>query len=129
MSNIPLQVLDEYAKSISYKQAKRLYEAKCDNTYKKKIYKGTQYQNKNSFSIYLDNFVLNEANLSVNKALAKYVNKHNLQYNIVKEGVYFYTPLADNYMSLLENLVNDGIDKTALIQEVDESTSAYIKKL
>lgn len=129
MSNIPLQVLDEYAKSISYKQAKRLYEAKCDNTYKKKIYKGTQYQNKNSFSIYLDNFVLNEANISVNKALSRYVCKHNLQYNIVKEGVYFYTPLADNYMSLLENLVNDGIDKNALIQEVDESTSAYIKNL
>lgn len=129
MRNIPLHILDEYAKSISYKQAKRLYEAKCDNTYKKKIYKGTQYQNKNSFSVYLDNFVLNEANLTVNKALSRYVNKHCLQYNIVKEGLYLYTPLADNYMSLLEHLVKDGVSKEALSQDVDEGTSSYIQNL
>ena len=129
MSNIPLHVLNEYAKLLSYKQAKKLYENKCNQKYKKVINKGTEYQNKNSYSIYLDNYVLNEANLNVNTALARYVVKHQLQYNLVKEGVYFYTPLTDNYMSLLEHLVKDGVAKKALCQDADENTAAYIKKL
>lgn len=129
MSHIPLHVLNEYAKVLSYTQAKKLYENKCNQKYKKIIYKGTEYQNKNSYSVYLDNYVLNEADLSVNTALARYVNKHQLQYNIVKEGVYFYTPLADNYMSLLEHLINDGVSKQALCQDADENTAKYIQNL
>lgn len=129
MSNIPLHVLDEYAKQISYKQAKRLYESKLNKKYKKTIYKGTEYQNKNSFSIYLDNSVLNEANISTNTALARYAAKYNLQYNCVNEGLYFYTPLAENYMQLINHLVADGINKDALANNADKSISSYIKKL
>lgn len=127
MSNIPLNILDEYAKVLSYKQAKKLYESKINEKYKKVIYKGSEYQNKNSFSICLSNDMLNEAGINVNTALARYVDKHQLQYNCIKEGVKLYTPLVDNYISLLEHLMSDGITKKTLCENVDESTKAYLQ--
>ena len=80
MNKIPLHILDEYAKVLSYKQAKKLYESKLQEKFKKVIYKGTEYQNKNSFCVYLNNNILNEANISVNTVLARYVSKHGLQF-------------------------------------------------
>ena len=108
--NIPLNILDEYAKTISSKQVKMLYESKCNKKFKKALYENMKYQNDNSFSIYLNDFTLDEAHSSVDKALVRYVRKHKLQYNKVSDGVYFYTPLEENYISLLENLVQDGFD-------------------
>lgn len=125
--SIPLNILDEYAKIISYKQAKCLYESKLNKKYTKIIYKGTEYQNKNSFAICLNKDMLNEAGITVSKALARYVTKHNLQYNCINEGVYLYTPLVDNYISLLENLMSDGISKKTLCENVDKHTAEYLQ--
>jgi len=38
--NIPLQILDEYAKSLTNKQAKMLYEHKLNKKYKKQLNEG-----------------------------------------------------------------------------------------
>lgn len=128
--NIPLNVLDEYAKTISSKQSKMLYESKCKKKYKKALYEGMEYQNDDSYSIYLNAYTLDEAKSSVDKALVRYVNKYHLQYNIVDDGVYFYTPMAENYMGLLENLVNDGFDAEVLKTIVDTQEAAvYLEKL
>ena len=128
--NIPLNILDTYAKTISTKQANMLYENKCNKKYKKPLYEHLKYQNDNSYKIYLNSFTLDEANLNVDKALARYVNKHQLQYNVVDDGVYLYTPMAENYMSLLEHLVNDGFDVNVLKNIVDtDSAVKYLESL
>ena len=112
--NIPLNVLDEYAKVLTTKQSNMLYENKCNKKYKKVLYEDKKYQSNSSYRIYLNAYTLDEANINVTKALARYVSKYNLQYNVVNDGVYLYTPLAENYMGLLENLVNDGFNVEAL---------------
>lgn len=128
--NIPLNILDEYAKTISSKQVKMLYESKCNKKFKKALYENMKYQNDNSFSIYLNDFTLDEAHSSVDKALVRYVRKHKLQYNKVSDGVYFYTPLEKNYISLLENLVQDGFDIDLLKENVDsQKATVYLEKL
>lgn len=128
--NIPLHILDEYAKTISQKQVNMLYENKCNKKYKKALYEDLKYQNDNSYSIYLNDFTLDEAELSVKKALVRYVNKHKLQYNVVSDGVYFYTPLEENYIALLEDLVNDGLDVDTLKNIVeDQKAAVYLENL
>lgn len=128
--NIPLNILDEYAKVISSKQANMLYESKCNKKYKKPLYENKKYQSDDNYKLYLNSFTLDEANSSVEKALSKYVSKHNLQYNIVDDGVYLYTPMAENYMSLLENLVNDGFNVEALKNIVDtQAAVVYLENI
>ena len=128
--NIPLNILDEYAKVISSKQANMLYESKCNKKDKKPLYENKKYQSDDNYKLYLNSFTLDEANSSVEKALSKYVSKHNLQYNIVDDGVYLYTPMAENYMSLLENLVNDGFNVEALKNIVDtQAAVVYLENI
>lgn len=128
--NIPLNILDEYAKTISSKQANMLYESKCNKKFKKALYEGMEYQNDDSYSIYLNVYTLDEAKSSVDKALVRYVNKYKLQYNVVDDGVYLYTPMAENYMGLLENLVQDGFDVEVLKTIVDtQSAVVYLENL
>lgn len=119
--NIPLSVLDTYARTISSKQSNMLYETKCNKKYKKKLYENMKYQNDDSYSLFLSNYTLDENNSSVEQALLKYVNKNGLQYNVISEGVYFYTPFIDNYLSLLEDLEHDGFDKKILNELADPS--------
>ena len=89
-----------------------------------------EYQNDDSYSIYLNAYTLDEAKSSVDKALVRYVNKYKLQYNVVDDGVYLYTPMAENYMGLLENLVQDGFDVEVLKTIVDTQEAAvYLEKL
>ena len=128
--NIPLNILDEYAKTISSKQANLLYESKCHKKYKKPLYEDKKYQSDNNYKIYLNTFTLDEANSSIEKALVRYVNKHHLQYNVVNDGVYLYTPMAENYMSLLENLVNDGFNPNVLKNIVDtQAAVVYLETI
>ena len=128
--NIPLNILDEYAKVISSKQANMLYENKCQKKYKKHLYEDKAYQSDNNYHLYLSSYTLDEANSSVEKALIRYVSKHKLQYNIVDDGVYLYTPLPESYMSLLEHLVRDGFNVDALKHVVDNDAAVvYLEKL
>ena len=128
--NIPLNLLDEYAKAISSKQANMLYENKCHKKYKKHLYEDKKYQSDDNYHIYLNSYTLDEAHSSVETALSRYVSKYKLQYNVVDDGVYLYTPLPENYMSLLENLVNDGFNKEALKNIVDMPAAVvYLEKL
>ena len=119
MTNIPLNILDNYAKSLTSKQVKMLYENKCQKKFKKPLYENLKYQSDNNYKIYLDTYTLNEANSSIDKTLLRYVNKYNLQYNVVNEGVYLYTALPENYLSLLENLLQDGFNKNSLKNNVN----------
>lgn len=128
--NIPLNILDEYAKVISSKQANMLYENKCQKKYKKRLYEDKAYQNDSNYHLYLSSYTLDEANSSIEKALIRYVSKHKLQYNIVDDGVYLYTPLPESYMSLLEHLVKDGFNVDALKHVVDNDAAVvYLEKL
>ena len=128
--NIPLNILDEYAKTISSKQANMLYENKCQKKYKKRLYEDKAYQDDSNYHLYLSAYTLDEANSSVEKALIRYVSKHNLQYNVVDDGVYLYTALPENYISLLEHLVKDGFNANALKHVVDNDAAVvYLNKL
>ena len=128
--NIPLNVLDEYAKVLTTKQSNMLYENKCNKKYKKELYENKKYQSNSSYKLYLNSYILNEANINVNTALARYVSKYNLQYNVVDNGVYLYTPMAENYMGLLENLIHDGFNKDALKNVVNtKAAKDYLEKI
>lgn len=109
-----LEVLDEYAKTLTKKQVNMLYESKCKKSYEKPLYENLKYQGKDFYNIYLDNYVMNESNLNKRIVLSRYVNKYELQYNVVNEGVYLYTNNFDNYKSLIERLVSDGVSKSSL---------------
>ena len=107
MRNIPLNVLDEYAKLLTPKQVNKLYESKCNKKYKKPLYENKQYQSKDNYSVYLTNYILEKANSSITKVLTSYVNKFKLQYNIINEGVKLYTSNPLNYKELIEKLIDD----------------------
>lgn len=128
--NIPLNILDEYTKSLSSKQVKMLYESKCNKKYKKPLYEEFKYQNDKSFCIYLNEYTLDEAHFTTDKALARYTNKYNLQFNKVNDGIYFYTPLEENYMGLIKDLANDGFDLETLKEIVEtQKATVYLEKL
>lgn len=128
--NIPLNILDEYAKIITSNQANMLYENKCNKKYKKKLYENKKYQSDEYYHIHLKNYILNDANISVTEALAKYANKFNLQYNILNDGIKFYTPITENYILLLKNLVNDGFNINSLCSVVEsKNEKKFLKSL
>ena len=118
-NNIPLNVLDEYAKTITTKQSNMLYENKLNKKFKKPLYENLKYQNDDNFTLYLSSDIINEANSTLEKVLVRYVDKHHLQYNIVNKGVHLYTPMAENYLELLEHLIADGFNKNSLKKIVD----------
>ena len=129
-NNIPLNVLDDYAMTLTTNQVKMLYENKCQKKYKKPLYEHLKYQNDNNYKIYLTEQILNKANKSLDDILLNYINKYDLQYNIVNEGINLYTPLAENYLSLLENLVQDGFKKSSLKNNVNTKFAKhYLNKL
>ena len=52
----------------------------------------------------------------------------NIEY--LENGEDFYTPLEENYISLLENLVQDGFDIDLLKENVDsQKATVYLEKL
>ena len=128
--NIPLQILDEYAKSLSNKQAKMLYERKLNKKYKKQLNEGMEYQSNDSNHIMLTEFMISKAKTNIGTIIEKYANKYGMQYNIFNNGIHLYTPLYENYVCLLSDLVNDGFDKGLLITMVNtEDEKELIKNL
>ena len=128
--NIPLQILDEYAKSLTNKQAKMLYEHKLNKKYRKRLNEGMQYQSNKSNNIMLTEFMIKKAKTNIGTIIERYANKYGVQYNIFNNGIHLYTPLYENYVCLLSDLINDGFDRGLLIQMVKtEDEKQLIKKL
>lgn len=124
--NIPLNILDEYAKTLTSKQVKKLYEAKCKKTYKKPLYENMKYQSDDNYQIRLTKYILEKSNSSIRDILANYANKYDLQYNIVNEDLYLYTPSKIKYKSLVENLINTGFNKQLLISIQNQNARKLI---
>ena len=128
--NIPLQILDEYAKSLSTKQAEMLYEHKLNRKYKKSLNEGKEYQTNKNSNIFLTQLMLNEAHMTIGEVIDKFVEKHDLQYNIFNNGIHLYTPYNEDYNMLLSDLVENGFSKDLLISMANtQKEKEMIQKL
>lgn len=116
--NIPLEMLDKYAQILTKKQAQMLYEHKLRKNYKKPLYESMRYQSNKYNNIMLTEDMLNEAKTDIGSVIDKYVNKYGLQYNIFKRGIHLYTPLLENYVCLLTDLIKNGFKRKSLINAV-----------
>lgn len=128
--NIPLQILDEYAKCLTNKQANMLYERKLNKKYRKQLNEGMEYQTNESNHIMLTEFMISKAKTNIGSIIERYTNKYDVQYNVFNNGIHLYTPLYENYVGLLSELIRDGFDKGLLISMVNtEDEKQLIKKL
>lgn len=116
--NIPLEMLDKYAQTLTKRQAQMLYEHKCNKKYKKPLYENMRYQSNKNNNIMLTADMLDEAKTDIGSVIDKYANKYALQYNIFKRGIHLYTPLLENYVYLLTDLIKDGFSKRSLMNAV-----------
>lgn len=129
-NNIPLNILDEYAKCLTTKQANMLYESKLNKKYKKILNEGKEYQSLTNNNIMLDKQTLKEMCLTSGNIIDRYVNKLGLQYNVFNGGIHLYTPLIESYVALLTNLMNEGLTKEKLMSLVyTEKDKNIIKNL
>ena len=107
-----------------------LYERKLNKKYKKQLNEGMEYQSNDSNHIMLTEFMISKAKTNIGTIIEKYANKYGMQYNIFNNGIHLYTPLYENYVCLLSDLVNDGFDKGLLITMVNtEDEKELIKNL
>lgn len=128
--NIPLNILDEYAKSLTATQANKLYERKLNKKYEKHLYEEMEYQTSQNNHIMLTEHIIKKAKTNVGDIIEKFANKYDMQYNVFNNGIHLYTPLYENYMHLLIDLVNNGFDKNLLITMVNnENDKQLIKKI
>lgn len=128
--NIPLNILDEYAKTITSKQANMLYEHANNKKYQKKLLEGKEYQSSKNCEIFLTEFMINEAKTTIGEVIDRYVNKYGLQYNVFNNSIHLYSPLIENYTALLKDLVNNGFRKDLLATMVKTNAEKeMIKKL
>ena len=126
--NIPLEILDKYAQTISKKQANMLYEHKFNKKYKKPLYENMRYQSVKSNNIMLTEDMLNEAHTDIGSVIDRYVDKYALQYNIFKRGIHLYTPLLEHYVCLLTDLIKNGFSKKSLINAASTKEDKKIIK-
>lgn len=110
MKNIPLYVLDEYAKRLSNSQVKKLYEAKTHQEYK------PLYEKLNdSYKLYLNAYTINEE-LNTNKSgvIMMLTEKssdlmENISYKINDDSITFLAESRDVYGKLINSLLSIGI--------------------
>jgi len=81
MERISLDILDEYAKRISDKQAKKLYEAKNGKPYVKAL-----YEKKNAHTIYLNEYTLLT---ETHKKCNEFAYMLNEKYSDIMDSVYY----------------------------------------
>lgn len=118
MKNIPLSVLDAYAKRLTSTQAHMLYENKMQKPYKKALYENNS--GKQLYKLYLDDYAIAEE-VEMNKIefLMKLNENHgsvvnSLSYKIDEDGVTFSTSDRKVYSKLIGSLLNEGISGSTL---------------
>lgn len=119
MKNIPLDVLDAYAKRLSSKQISMLYEHKMNKPYKKAL-----YENQSSlYKLYLNAYTIFEE-LEISKAefLMSLNENHSelmkeISYKVDSDSVTFTAKTPKLYGELLHALMNEGIS-ASLIEDI-----------
>lgn len=118
MKNIPLSVLDAYAKRLTSKQAHMLYENKMQKPYKKALYENNA--GKQLYKLYLDDYTIaDEVEMNKIEFLMKLNENHTsvvnaLSYKIDEDGVTFSTSDRKVYSKLIGSLLNEGISGSTL---------------
>lgn len=125
-----IHVLDEYAKKITYAQAKRLYEAKTHLKFEKALFEAKQY-NDDAYVFYMDNSVFydyigSEPGMQIEDTLNNIYDICGLpgDYSCDMDGITFITNTPVDYEKLLiffeeeynipTEIINDNIDQKYL---------------
>lgn len=110
MKNIPLYVLDEYAKRLTNNQVNKLYEHKTHKTYNP-LYETLD----NTYKLYLNAYTISEELDASKSELIMHLSEkcsdlmENLSYKIGSDAVTFVTESRDTYGKLLHSLMEAGL--------------------
>lgn len=105
--NIPLHILDSYAKILTTNQTKKLYEAKCNKTYKRKLLKEADLELKYHF--FIPKSVLIDTDNDINDVL-RYLQYGEVSNGDEKLNDFYYT--IDNHQGYwIECAFHDTFEK------------------
>lgn len=111
-----LQVLDEYAKKLSKKQASMLYETKMNKKYSKMLYESED----DMLSLYLDAYTAENFGLTLEEIKETVLEETNdIIISELETGILFKTMNDNEYKDLLIILEDYGISKEVILNLKD----------
>jgi len=115
MNNISLDILDEYAKILTPKQANKLYEAKTGKAYQKQLFES------NDLIMKLDPITIFKETKMQKAQLAFWLNENypnvmkNITYKMSSDGIEFKTSDRNAYRKLQESLIVGGFSSKTIV--------------
>lgn len=111
----PLQVLDEYAKRLTKKQANMLYESKMNRKYARRLYESAAPEEK-TMSAYITYYTIADKGLYANEVIDGIADNVEYAEHVAvdkdDEGVKFSTGLAVAFGSLIAYLRDYGFNSS-----------------
>lgn len=129
-NKLSLQLLDEYARTLTRSQVKRLYEAKTTKKYNKALFEAYSDNTVNPYEFWIDNYTIDEFNLPdpyiIKEQIANYIPEEDFIEMVVSDdGLAMRTADADTYELIIEaitelypeipsDVINNNIDQRYL---------------
>ena len=121
MNNLTLEVLEEYAKILTFDQANKLYESKTGKQYEKQL-----FEDFNELRLKLDPITIFKETKMQKVQFANWLNEHcttlmnNIAYKISSEGIEFKTYDRNIYRKLQESLMSAGFSSKKIVEIRDK---------
>ena len=121
MNNLTLDVLDEYAKVLTFEQANKLYEAKTGKTYEKQL-----FEDSNELKMKLDPITIFKETKMQKVQFANWLNENyaslmnSIAYKISSDGIEFKTYDRNLYRKLQESLMASGFSSRKIVEIRDK---------
>ena len=122
MNNISLEILDEYAKVLTFNQTNKLYEAKTGKKYEKQL-----FENSGELKMKLDPVTIFKQTKMQKAQFASWLNENysglmnQISYKISNEGIEFKTYDRNVYRKLQESLMAGGFTSSKILELRDKN--------
>lgn len=122
MNNFSLEVLEEYAKILTYDQTNKLYESKTGKKYEKQL-----FENSKQLRMLLDPITIFKETKMQKSQFANWLNENcsslmnNITYKISSEGIEFKTYDRNLYRKLQESLMTAGFSSKRILEIRDKN--------
>lgn len=111
-NKLPLQLLDEYAHTLTRSQVKRLYEAKTTKKYNKALFEAYSDNVATPYEYWIDNYTIDEFNLpdpyTIKEQICEYISDDSefAEMVITDAGLAIRTASADYYENIIDAIVD-----------------------
>lgn len=135
-SKLSLLVLDEYAKTLTAKQVKKLYESKTNKKYNKALFEKITENELKPFQYWLSEYTMAEYGLPgiddmtiiIQEFMNDSIYKDEYQLDYINDSICFYTKNIDAYEYFLDTFVElyeDILPNEIINQNIDRR---YLKE-